>query len=141
MATPKVAPASSIGPKDMYLILYNSACCAGWAVVLASSILSLIQDTESSVSDRLANVYRNAPLVAEMLTWVQLAALMEILHAAIGFVRSPVLVTAMQVSSRIFALVAIVYAPSAQGMFCYVMFLLLETTSRRKTDTSHDDLI
>ena len=102
---------ASLGPKDIYLILYNSACCVGWAVVLAGAIKTLVQG-DGSIFENLSNVY--AP-VAEILTYSQSAALMEILHAALGLVRSPVLVTAMQVSSRIFALVAIVFAPSAQG--------------------------
>jgi very-long-chain (3R)-3-hydroxyacyl-CoA dehydratase len=46
---------------------------------------------------------------------VQTAALLEIVHAAMGIVRSPVIVTAMQVSSRIFALVAVLYAPTSQS--------------------------
>jgi hypothetical protein len=60
--------------------------------------------------------------------WLQVsqtAALMEIVHAAIGFVRSPVMITAMQVMSRIVALVAVVYAPTAQGTF--KVFLLPST--------------
>jgi very-long-chain (3R)-3-hydroxyacyl-CoA dehydratase len=102
---------ASLGPKDIYLILYNSACCVGWAVVLAGGIKTLAQG-DGSISESLSNVY--AP-VADMLIYSQSAALMEILHAALGLVRSPVLVTAMQVSSRIFALVAIAFAPTAQG--------------------------
>jgi Protein tyrosine phosphatase-like protein, PTPLA len=42
---------------------------------------------------------------------------LEIAHALFRLVRSPVMVTAMQVMSRIVALVAIAYAPAAQGAF------------------------
>lgn len=105
----------SLGPKEMYLILYNSLCCVGWATVLAGAIKTLLSaENGDSIGDSLANVY--GP-VATMLTYAQSAALLEIVHAAVGLVRSPVVVTAMQVSSRIFALVAIIYSPEAQGEF------------------------
>jgi very-long-chain (3R)-3-hydroxyacyl-CoA dehydratase len=110
---------ASLGPKEIYLILYNSVCCYGWALVLLGAIKTLIGG-DGSLGENLSNVY--AP-VADMLTYAQTAALMEIVHAGVGLVRSPVVVTAMQVSSRIFALVAIVYAPSAQGELCYVVVL------------------
>ena len=110
---------ASLGPKEIYLILYNSVCCYGWALVLLGAIKTLIGG-DGSLGENLSNVY--AP-VADMLTYAQTAALMEIVHAGVGLVRSPVVVTAMQVSSRIFALVAIVYAPSAQGELRHVMLL------------------
>jgi hypothetical protein len=72
-----------------------------------------------AVTGALASVYGaegEGVVAMETLLWyTQGAALMEIAHAALGLVRSPVAVTAMQVMSRIVALVAVVYAPSAQG--------------------------
>ena len=65
------------------------------------------------VKECLANVYA-IPNLAPVLTYVQCAALLEILHAAVGLVRSPVVVTAMQVSSRIFAIIAITNSTDAQ---------------------------
>jgi very-long-chain (3R)-3-hydroxyacyl-CoA dehydratase len=113
--------AVALSPKYMYLIAYNAICCVGWAVVFAGSLKTLfltddLEITMESLVERLSNVY--GP-VADVLAYVQTAALLEILHAGIGWVRSPVLVTAMQVSSRIFALVAIRYAPAAQGKSDY----------------------
>mmetsp|Transcript_3428 Transcript_3428/g.5679 ORF Transcript_3428/g.5679 Transcript_3428/m.5679 type:complete len:750 (-) Transcript_3428:81-2330(-) len=104
---------ASLGPKEIYLVLYNSLCCVGWATVLAGAIKVLIGG-DGSILDSLANVY--GP-VATLLTITQSAALLEIMHSAVGLVRSPVLVTAMQVSSRIFALVAVVYSPEAQAQW------------------------
>jgi very-long-chain (3R)-3-hydroxyacyl-CoA dehydratase len=101
----------SLGPKEIYLILYNSLCCVGWATVLAGAVKVLLAG-DGSIVESLSNVY--AP-VAAMLTYSQSAALLEIMHSAVGLVRSPVVVTAMQVSSRIFALVAIIYSPESQG--------------------------
>lgn len=105
----------SLGLKDVYLIFYNSACCLGWAHVLALAIQAVVSGIpQDGVQEALANVYM-AKGMATVLAYVQTAALMEILHAAIGLVRSPVIVTAMQVSSRIFALFAVMYAPTSQG--------------------------
>ena len=40
-------------------------------------------------------------IVGEAVKWIQTAAILEILHSALGWVRSPVMTTAMQVASRI----------------------------------------
>lgn len=106
---------ASLGVKEIYLILYNSVCCVGWAVVLAGGLKTLaLGIPEDGLAGGLSNVYAS---VGDVLIYAQSAALMEILHAAIGLVRSPVVVTAMQVGSRIAALLAIVFAPSAQGKY------------------------
>ena len=101
--------------KDLYLIAYNLACCLGWAVVWILAVGSLY---DSVVGQSLPFVEACSRVYGDVAFWLQVsqtAALMEIVHAAIGFVRSPVMITTMQVMSRILALVAIVYAPSAQG--------------------------
>lgn len=100
--------------KDAYLVLYNLSCCAGWAIVLAIAIQTVI--SSSGLVDGLCSVYA-ADGLAKYLTIVQAAALLEILHAAVGFVRSPVFVTTMQVGSRIAALFAIVNSPESQVQF------------------------
>lgn len=98
--------------KDIYLILYNLGCCAGWAYVLSIGLQTLASNGVSK--DSLASIY-SQPGLANALTIVQSVALMEIVHAMIGFVRSPVFVTSMQVGSRIAALFAIVNSPDAGG--------------------------
>jgi len=105
-----------MGIKDFYLILYNSLCCGGWAAVVLFALQSLATNLNDgmALADALASVYDN---VDTMLNLSQSAALLEIVHAAIGLVRSPVSVTFMQVMSRIVALVAIVYSPQAQSKF------------------------
>ena len=110
----------------MYLIVYNLSCCAGWFLILVSAAQSLVNDIpKDGVTEALANVYGNADIVLEiptvtnslgdLLFFTQSAALLEIGHAAVGLVRSPVMVTAMQVMSRIVALVAVTYSPTAQS--------------------------
>lgn len=113
-------------PKDMYLIVYNLSCCAGWSLILLSAIRSLANGiSRDGLKESLANVYGNSDLpigvlsssnpLGDLLFVTQSAALLEIFHAAVGLVRSPVVVTAMQVMSRIVALVAVTYSPQAQS--------------------------
>ena len=113
-----------MGLKEMYLILYNLSCFAGWLLIFSSAVQSvadgILQD--EGLLQSLANAYGNATIhvvpginLADVLFITQSAALLEIIHAALGLVKSPVFVTAMQVSSRIVALVAVTYSPKAQS--------------------------
>uniref|UniRef100_A0A7S1YXL8 very-long-chain (3R)-3-hydroxyacyl-CoA dehydratase n=1 Tax=Trieres chinensis TaxID=1514140 RepID=A0A7S1YXL8_TRICV len=115
-------------PKDLYLILYNGACCLGWAYVLSLAI-------PTAVSTGLSTVYAAGsddgeggpgPLgnLADALFYVQTAALLEIVHAALGLVRSPVFVTTLQVGSRIAALYAITHSPESQVQFGAGMMII-----------------
>jgi hypothetical protein len=104
-----------MGLKDAYLIAYNAACCGGWAYVLSLALPSVIGNVSSPL-EALSQVYA-VPNLALALNIVQSAALMEIVHAAVGLVRSPLVVTAMQVGSRIAAIFAITNSPQAQVQF------------------------
>ena len=107
----------------MYLIVYNLGCCAGWSLILLAAVQSLaLNVSKDGLKEALANVYYNSEValpavdsLGDLLFYTQSAALLEIVHAAVGLVRSPVVVTAMQVMSRIVALLAITYAPTAQS--------------------------
>lgn len=106
---------AQLGLKEMYLLAYNASCAMAWALVLRVAIFTLMDDVpEYGVVGALARVYA-APDLALLLKCAQCAALLEIVHSAIGLVRSPVVVTFMQVSSRIVALFALVNSPEAQG--------------------------
>ncbi len=61
---------------------------------------------QDGLTETLSNIYATEGL-ATYLTYSQTAALLEIAHAGLGLVRSPLLVTAMQVGSRIVALIAV----------------------------------
>ncbi|KAG9411662.1 Very-long-chain (3R)-3-hydroxyacyl-CoA dehydratase PASTICCINO 2 [Aphanomyces cochlioides] len=82
--------------KNLYLTLYNLACCAGWAYVLGLTFQTVNQDRNIDVST--AKLW---DIVEIPLKIVQTAAFMEILHAMFGIVRSPVFSTVLQVSSRL----------------------------------------
>jgi len=110
-----------MSPATMYLVLYNTLCCAGWATVLAVAVKSMVDGpftmTAGGVMDALSSVYDNNSPLPTWLFYVQSAAILEIVHAALGLVRSPVFVTAMQVGSRLAALFAIVNSPMSQDQF------------------------
>ena len=81
-----------MGAKTTYLIAYNGACAAGWAYVLYLTLaLARAGAAPAALWAALA-----APL-----TLVQSAAALEVLHAALGLVNSPLATTAMQVASRL----------------------------------------
>ncbi|GMH63005.1 hypothetical protein TL16_g03606, partial [Triparma laevis f. inornata] len=106
--------------KDCYLIAYNAACIFGWAYVLQQELSLFDPSTLTNVDTLKASLsaaYNSPPTLSPALIIVQSAALMEIVHSAVGLVRSPVIVTAMQVMSRIIALFAVVYSPAAQAHF------------------------
>ncbi|KAG2443040.1 hypothetical protein HYH02_009455 [Chlamydomonas schloesseri] len=83
-----------------YLLLYNAALVLGWGYCLYLTI-----DTMLVKKGTTADLWQ----VVEMpLKVSQTAALLEVVHSAIGLVRSPVMITAMQVSSRIWVLWGII---------------------------------
>lgn len=104
-----------ISLKDGYLVAYNIACCAGWALVLSSTVQNLLHH-RFSFHVALESVY-DRPALASNLIYVQTAALLEIVHAALGLVRSPVLITTLQVGSRIAALFALTHSPQAAHQY------------------------
>ena len=104
-----------MGLKEIYLILYNVTLCVGWSLVFSLAVKTIAAGVgEDGLPEALSNVYATEGL-GLYLRYSQSAALLEIIHAAIGLVRSPVVVTTMQVMSRIVALVAIEFSPNAQS--------------------------
>ncbi|CCW69037.1 unnamed protein product, partial [Phytomonas sp. Hart1] len=81
--------------KKIYLLLYNSTMCAGWATILYKVAEHLLQGGRSeTLYEKIA-----LPLVV-----FQTGAVAEILHAMFGLVRSPVGTTFLQVLSRLLVL-------------------------------------
>lgn len=75
-----------------YLLAYNAAMMLGWTWVLSSAgrAVALGADTWEATSS--------------VVQWLQTLALLEILHAALGWVRASVAATAVQVLGRLFFL-------------------------------------
>eukprot|EP00923_Selenidium_pygospionis_P034107 GHVN01059604.1.p1 GENE.GHVN01059604.1~~GHVN01059604.1.p1 ORF type:complete len:753 (+),score=46.21 GHVN01059604.1:2507-4765(+) len=105
-----------------YLIAYNWACCLGWTFVLALGLRHLVDG--ESLKSSLEQIYLSPPYLAPVLITVQLGAVLEVLHAAIGLVRSSVAVTAMQVSSRLLAVYVLLSSHDARvhwGSGCMIL--------------------
>lgn len=150
--------------KDMYLILYNAVCCAGWALVWKNAVSSLVNnltDSESiplkddedgtnavlsppmSLPEALANVYRDgeADLVIgdyNLLFVTQMLAVLEILHSLLRLVRSPFMATFMQVMSRVVAVLAVFYSQDAQSKYIQKSYnTLLQSSMDSSSHLSH----
>lgn len=87
-----------------YLIAYNLASAGGWAYVLYLAVTSLLEGhTPTEAWARFGT----------SLMVVQSTMAFEILHALLGLVRSPVFVTALQVSSRLWVVWGATYYSTA----------------------------
>ena len=87
--------------KDLYLVGYNASCCIGWTIVWGLGVQSLYG---SIIVDSVTPVIAATRVYNDVAMWLQIsqsAAILEIIHAVIGLVRSPVSVTFMQVMSSI----------------------------------------
>lgn len=102
------------GAKSQYLICYNVVSALGWAFVLARVVPHLL----TGVSTK--QLYEE---VVDHLQLVQTMAVLEIVHAATGLVRSPVFTTAQQVASRLFIVWGILHAvPAATAESSLVLY-------------------
>jgi hypothetical protein len=97
-----------MGLAKNYLLAYNAALIFGWAFVLTVA-------AKVCVTIGPEHVYQN---VEVPLLVAQTAAVMEVIHAIFGIARSPVMVTAMQVSSRLMVVWGVLYiAPPSRAAF------------------------
>jgi len=99
----------------LYLILYNVAQTVGWTVIL-------LRLSQHIVAGKPVDRAWNA--VGEYLWLFQNAAVLEILHSMIGFVRSPVATTFIQVFSRVALTFVAAHVPEARAspMFSLMVF-------------------
>eukprot|EP00605_Chrysophyceae_sp_TOSAG23-4_P000900 GSChrysophyteH1.ASY1.ANO1.991.1 assembled CDS len=81
-----------VGLGSIYLILYNAFCIAGWAQCLY--LVGTYYKEGKSAHDLWISLQ-------DPLTYVQTAAVMEIVHSMVGLVRSPVMTVFLQVFSRV----------------------------------------
>ncbi|KAI9247349.1 tyrosine phosphatase-like protein [Sporodiniella umbellata] len=85
------------GPKsfvDWYLLSYNQVSFMGWFWILVLTVHTLYE-TQGDYTQVFERVW-------PALSYVQTAALFEVLHSLVGFVRAPFMTTLMQVASRLF---------------------------------------
>ena len=80
----------------MYLILYNLYCVVGWSYLWFLQISYYVNKFDS-LSIALISRYDNFwELISPPLKFIQTSAVVEVLHALLGIVRSPVLPTTVQ---------------------------------------------
>lgn len=85
---------------NLYLLAYNAALTAGWGYVLFLTYKVVLLEHGGT-----EDVWKAVELPLKV---SQTAAIMEVIHAAAGVVKSPVAITAMQVASRLWCLWGIV---------------------------------
>ena len=90
-----------------YLVLYNAACMLGWASALALAVQSLL-----ATGGDLTKVWAATGFTLQASQW---AMCLEIVHAATGAVRSPVVTVFLQVMSRITLLGVATLSPAASA--------------------------
>ncbi|KAL4424925.1 hypothetical protein ABPG77_009654 [Micractinium sp. CCAP 211/92] len=97
-----------MGLKSAYLFLYNTVLCASWGYVL------FLTYKTTQAGGSLQEVWQAVEVPLKV---AQTAAVMEVLHSAAGLVRSPVMITATQVASRLFVLWGVVVlAPQPKSL-------------------------
>uniref|UniRef100_A0A0N5BK88 Very-long-chain (3R)-3-hydroxyacyl-CoA dehydratase n=1 Tax=Strongyloides papillosus TaxID=174720 RepID=A0A0N5BK88_STREA len=102
-------------PFEVYLFLYNGIQVLGWGSILLKSINWL------GTSGTYEDLYKENVFALQVF---QTAAILEIIHCAIGFVRSPVGTTLMQVYSRVFVVWGILYAVKSSQVSIGVPMLI-----------------
>ncbi|ETN15379.1 hypothetical protein PPTG_06653 [Phytophthora nicotianae INRA-310] len=108
---------------NLYLLAFNATSCAGWAYVLYLTVTTVLE--AHGAGQDWNQVAQSTWLVVSMpLKIVQTMAVMEIVHAAVGFVRSPLGSTLMQVSSRLWLVWAInVLCPVSRYQFGFPLMV------------------
>ncbi|KAI0232886.1 Very-long-chain (3R)-3-hydroxyacyl-CoA dehydratase 2 [Lamellibrachia satsuma] len=101
-----------------YLILYNFIQCLGWTSVALNIVLHFI------VEESHRGVYTS---VATKLNIFQLAALLEIVHATFGLVKSNPVLTGVQVISRVMLLLVAHSVKEVQNCVGIPMLLMAWT--------------
>eukprot|EP01135_Chromosphaera_perkinsii_P012427 Nk52_evm38s2657 gene=Nk52_evmTU38s2657 len=100
----------------LYLILYNFGQVAGWSYIMYKGILHYL------ATDDYVGVYNK---VEEEVKIFQTLAFLEVLHAALGLVKSPIMVTFIQVYSRVFLVWGICHlAPAVKTTIGPTMMLI-----------------
>jgi very-long-chain (3R)-3-hydroxyacyl-CoA dehydratase len=92
------------------LFFYNALSAAGWAYVLyllvQGLVVSYLQKGKLDYNSLTLAAFEKS---ASYALWVQTYAVLEVLHALVGLVKTPVTSTIMQVSSRLFLVWGVIY--------------------------------
>lgn len=110
----------SLTAGEIYLVLYNVLLTIGWASILFIAVKTFT--TWQSTDEMLAakNLYRDTELFLQIF---QTAALLEVVHAAIGLVRSNAMLVLFQVLSRLLVvwLVTFAFEPARHNIGVFIV--------------------
>ncbi|KAK4048511.1 hypothetical protein OIV83_004679 [Microbotryomycetes sp. JL201] len=144
--------AQNLSPVKLYLVLYNALNAALWLMVFALLVAHLVHGTAATsvvghlklgidklVKDVTGQAKHKAHyeqdklvgrFIGDIVKAVQTVALLEIVHSALGLVRSGLMTTLMQLSSRIFVVwyVCDFYPENAASPFYVSMVLAWSIT-------------
>jgi very-long-chain (3R)-3-hydroxyacyl-CoA dehydratase len=107
---------SIMKPFELYLFLYNLIQVLGWGLVLLKTLYGISKNLSNE------QLYENVELELQIF---QTAAVLEIVHALIGFVRSPVGTTTLQVFSRVTVVWLMLYKVVSSRSSIGVLMLLV----------------
>ncbi|CAF0824236.1 unnamed protein product [Didymodactylos carnosus] len=108
--SPKVVPPSPF--LTGYLLIYNGVLTIGWSLIFYETLKSLL--SYRSFKD-LSECYGLWKSIEIPLKIYQTAAFLEVIHAALGFVRSNPIIVFIQIISRVFLVWGVAnYIPYAQ---------------------------
>uniref|UniRef100_A0AAV1UDT9 very-long-chain (3R)-3-hydroxyacyl-CoA dehydratase n=1 Tax=Peronospora matthiolae TaxID=2874970 RepID=A0AAV1UDT9_9STRA len=102
-----MANSSQLNP---FLLVFNDVTCAGWAYVLYLTMKTVLKAREGDNLDWSQVAQITWDVVSLLLKVVQTMAVMDIVHDAVGFVRSPVGSTIMQLPRYSFHALNLYYA-------------------------------
>ncbi|KAJ2340664.1 hypothetical protein GGH92_006164 [Coemansia sp. RSA 2673] len=88
-----MAKTKGLGAVEAYLVAYNVASFAGWAYVLAQTVMY--------ISEHGMNLNGLFDRIGYTVIYVQTGAILEVLHSLLGLVRSGALTALLQVYSRL----------------------------------------
>ncbi|KXJ27736.1 very-long-chain (3R)-3-hydroxyacyl-CoA dehydratase 2 [Exaiptasia diaphana] len=99
----------------LYLVLYNAIQAIGWSLILFVGISHFVRQ----------HCYKGLYSAVRIpLLIFQTAAILEVVHCAVGYVRSSVFLTGFQVASRLFLTWAVVYSiPQVQDCLGVAAFI------------------
>ncbi|KAF1927307.1 PTPLA-domain-containing protein [Didymella exigua CBS 183.55] len=110
----KGATSPSLQPRILYLTVYNLLFAALW-ISIGVSALTHASDSKFVLFEA----------VEPRARWVQTLTLIEVIHAAIGLVKSPVSTTAIQVFTRVIQVWMIWYSFPASTAASHAFFVLV----------------
>jgi very-long-chain (3R)-3-hydroxyacyl-CoA dehydratase len=100
-------PSGSLSLGEFYLVFYNLVLTIGWALILLVTIRTSLSWRNQSEILTSKDLYSNQELLLQIF---QTAALLEVVHAMVGLVRSNAMLVLFQVLSRLCVVWAVLFA-------------------------------